>query len=329
LGCTLLDIAREKDLREIRFINGKNLQFNMILPTIKKLYDEFHENHRHLSIFYAVYNYGYQSQKAAHEGMSQLIYHKGRPTISFNEIFARKGNDVMEVRSTGTSEVIETSTLSSFVYFVVDCIECEEDYELSQCYKWNDDDGEPYYGLHSIRNFKRFHYYDDEQEPADWLQSMEHKEEVIAIDLSKSAIDDSSLLDILKECLRFPNLTILDISFNPFSIETVEFLFEFLQNASKLRILDLTNTFPMRVYPEDPDNLFTYCENNERQDLIDKLIWYGLAEVVIHGKLRDLLPVEYKERCVKSHLLYVLVDKILGHIEDRQDIRVDLIKNLV
>jgi len=323
----LLKVASKNKLQEIRVFNGNNLQLTNIFPIIKELFEKCCLHHKKLSVWYSIDGHGTLSQTAADEEMSHLMKHRlDKITVSPNEIIDVNGDDIMEAKF----KVVETSTLSSFIYHVVDLIDCEEDYKFSQYYRWKDEDGVPYCGLHSIRDFRTFvpNFDGDEEEPVDWLRDMEHKEEVRALDLSQSVIGDSSLKGVLKQCSRFPNLTLLDLSFNPFTTESIGLIFEYLQNNNNLRFLNITYTDPMASYPEDPDNLIAYCEQKGRVDLVEKIIWYGIAEEVITGRLRDSLPDKYKERCVASHLLYSLVDKLLGHIQERQDIRKELNKIL-
>ena len=158
----LFVVASKKELLGTWYSNGNSLQLNKIVPTLYTIFKGQRKYHKHLIVVYHILKYGNRSQDASYEEMNTLIYNIDELTEPPNEEVPETEGDFMEV--------LETSTWSSLVYYVMDLTECEEYVQFSQYYKWKEKDGMPYCCLYLFSVLQIFRSYDDHHPVAEWLR---------------------------------------------------------------------------------------------------------------------------------------------------------------
>lgn len=310
--CDLLDeIDRKKSLVEICLIEGSSRKFNIIFPTLKKIYDKH-------ALTGDVINIIYSTTSGSQRAYEQLYTLKSASPISRTKLGSVAGCNPKGFSSPSTNEVpiksCEARDISDFAQTMSSLVIKKEKEDRKKEFTWcTEKYGVPNFGIESHRDIAEISLADEDV--LFWLDGIENKEEIKLISFSQAGINDRDVDNIAEKLTAFTNLAVLDVSFNSLTLECAESISRLLE---RVKFINVTNTDLMEDYGQGESNLISYLRTNDQEDLVWKIIWYGSDETIILGDFVKLLKDDpNKDKFISSHITYAHIDKLLCDIREQ------------
>lgn len=316
--CDLLEeVDLKKTLVEIALVNGSSRKFNIIFPTLKIIYDRHASNGEVITIIYSTTS---DSQRA----YKQLLTLTDSSPLAHKDLTSTVGCNPIGITSPGNTKAAhkscEVRNIGEFAQMMSRFVIKKEIEEREEGFVWNTEKyGAPDFGIVSSNNIAEISLADEDI--LLWLESIKNKDEIKLISLSQAGINDNDIGSIVEELTKFTHLAILDLSFNPLTLECVESILQLL-SAENIKFINVTNTDLMVEYRHSDNNLIDHLIRSHREEFFYKIIWYGSDEKVIRSDFYQLLEgLSNRDEFIDSHITYAHIDKLLGDIREHSKLK--------
>jgi len=334
LGGILQELSQRQSLYRISLIQGSTRKFNKFFPYLRGIF----KAGRCDSLIFTGNEEGKESLTGVKQKMGDLIRESGAisPPVDDKKYPGRGSISAVSPTSVAASSSSAPASSSSgtkecenfeeFVKHTESYLEYKEDQELAHKLALQED---VYRDFNNVECLAVLPTGDIEK----WINEINKKGAGIkAIDLSSASLEDEDVSFLLGQLSLFPDLSILNFSYNPITSQALESIIEILQNPS-IKFINLTNTDFSTDYLDNPTDLLKILKEENKETLFFKLIWYGTSTQVITSKLpEELRHCNIEEGiiqgCIKSHLEYSRISELLNAIGVRRELRQELTRNL-